>query len=60
MWKTQDIKKEVGLEELEMSLNVEEYVGPAALDCLEVSLLDAAIVEVEPSLAVGSKCSVMT
>ena len=44
----------------EVPLDVEEYVGPAALHRLEVSLLDAAVVEVEPGLAVGGKCSVVT
>ena len=41
-------------------LDVEEYVGSAALNRLEVRLLDAAVVEVEPGLAVGGKCSVVT
>ena len=59
MWKTQDIKKDVSLEELEMSLNVEEDVGLARIHSLEVGLLHAAVVKVEPGLVVRRKGSIM-
>ena len=59
MWKTQDIKKEVSLEELEMSLNVEEDVGLARIHSLEVGLLHTAVVKVEPGLVVRRKGSIM-
>ena len=59
LWKTQDIKKEVSLEELEMSLNVEEDVSLARMHSLEICLLHTAVVEVEPGLVVRRKGSIM-
>ena len=59
MWKTQDIRKEVSLEELEMSLNIEEDVGLARIHSLEVGLLHTAVVKVEPGLVVRRKGSIM-
>jgi len=55
LWKT----REVGLEELEMSLNVEEDVGLARIHSLEVGLLHTAVVKVEPGLVVRRKGSIM-
>ena len=51
--------REVGLEELEMSLNVEEDVGLARIHSLEVGLLHTAVVKVEPGLVVCGKRSVV-
>ena len=44
---------------LEVPLDIEENVSFAGVDSLEVSLLDAAVVEVEPGLVVCGKRSVV-
>jgi len=45
---------------LEVPLDIEENVSFAGVDSLEVGLLDTAVIEVEPGLVVGGKCSVVT
>ena len=45
---------------VEIPLHVEQDVGLRALHILEVRLLHVHVIKVEPGLAVGRKCSVVS